>query len=54
MSASISIEEQLSYLILTGHLNLLWYDKSDSVVDIKWGLIRHAEYGVIIDELDLK
>jgi hypothetical protein len=54
MSVSISIEEQLSHLILTGHLNLLWYDKRDSVVDIKCGLIRHAENCVIIDELDLK
>ncbi len=44
----------LSYLILTSHLNLLWYDKSDSVVDIQGHLIRHSEYCVISDEVDLK
>jgi hypothetical protein len=44
----------MSYRILTSHLNLLWNDKGYCMVDIKGRLIRDAENGIIIDELDLK
>jgi hypothetical protein len=54
MRVSTSIKVPLSYIILTSHLNLLWYHKDDGVIYIKGRLIRHAEYGVIINELDLK
>jgi hypothetical protein len=54
MSVSNSIEIHLSNYNITSHLNLLWYEKCDGVVDIKSRLIRHADNVVIPDELYIK
>ena len=54
MIVSNSKKVTLNYRILTSHLNLLWYDNDYGVVYIQGCLIRHSEYGIIPDELDIK